>query len=57
MGQDIDRDKAPKGECKYCDELREQGITFHPPHNPSPLCRNRRSGVEPKPHCTCGACF
>ncbi|MFC5356416.1 hypothetical protein [Azospirillum himalayense] len=54
----IDRDKAPPGECQHCDELRAAGITFHPPHRPSSLCRNvHRDGQRPEPHCTCDACF
>jgi hypothetical protein len=51
------RHKAPEGECEYCDSMRKAGSTFHPPHDPSPRCRNVAAGREAKPHCTCDACF
>ena len=44
--------KAPKGECKQCDDFREKGETSHPPHNASKRCE---SGS--KNHCSCDICF
>jgi len=51
------RHKAEPGECAYCDELRAIGSDFHPPHDPSPRCANVAASRQPKPHCTCDACF
>lgn len=46
------RHKAPEGVCERCDELREQEVTFHPPHDPYDYCP---SGKDP--HCSCSSCF
>lgn len=46
------RHKAEPGECKYCDELRERGETFHPSHDASRNCESGR-----RPHCSCDCCF
>lgn len=51
------RHRAPEGECAYCDARRAEGSTFHPSHDPSPLCRNAAAGRPSEPHCTCDACF
>ena len=48
----LDANKAPPGKCAYCDELRERGETFHPPHRASARCRSGRHD-----HCTCDTCF
>lgn len=44
------RGELPEGECRYCDENR--GISFTPPHDPSPYCESGK-----RPHCTCDTCF
>lgn len=46
------RHKAEPGECKYCDDEREAGNSFHPPHDASARCE---SGGHS--HCSCGTCF
>ena len=50
--RDKRRDRAPEGECKYCDELREKGQNFAPPHDPSSMCASGRRN-----HCSCDGCF
>ena len=44
--------RATEGECKYCDELRERGETFAPPHDASLNCQSGGHN-----HCSCGTCF
>jgi hypothetical protein len=46
------RHKAEPGECRYCDQEREAGSNFHPPHDASPRCQ---SGGDQ--HCSCDTCF
>jgi hypothetical protein len=46
------RDKAPPGECAYCDRERAAGVSFHPPHDASEYCNSGK-----QPHCSCDACF
>lgn len=49
---DLNRGKAVVGECKYCDDERLAGSTFHPRHNASPRCESGGRN-----HCTCDTCF
>jgi hypothetical protein len=44
--------KAPPGECKYCDELREDNDNFHPAHDASEFCKSGK-----RTHCSCDTCF
>ena len=56
------RHKAPKGECRTCDEEREReeavqatGRTtfpFHPSHDASHRCESGKHN-----HCSCDTCF
>ena len=46
------RARAPEGECRYCDKLRETGQAFMPLHDASPNCQSGRRN-----HCTCDTCF
>ncbi len=46
------RHQAPEGECKYCDAMRAENMTYHPPHDPSPMCASGRRN-----HCSCDGCF
>lgn len=42
--------KLPPGECKTCDEWRDE--KFHPAHDASPRCQSGKHS-----HCTCDTCF
>lgn len=44
--------KAPLGECAYCDRERALNNSFHPPHNASRTCCSGRRN-----HCSCDTCF
>jgi len=44
--------KAPPGECAYCDRERASGNSFHPPHEASRNCCSGRRN-----HCSCDTCF
>lgn len=44
--------RAPKGECKTCDDTRERGETHFPDHYASMGCKSGKH-----PHCTCDTCF
>jgi hypothetical protein len=46
------RHKANPGECKFCDQMREEGREWHPAHDAS---RNCQSGQ--RAHCSCDTCF
>lgn len=38
--------------CPACQKYAQEGETFHPPHDPSPMCESGK-----RPHCTCERCF
>lgn len=40
------------GECKFCDEMRAEGTSFHPPHDASSHCKSGKPA-----HCTCDVCW
>jgi hypothetical protein len=44
------RQRLPPGECKTCDEWRDE--KFHPAHDASPRCQSGKHA-----HCTCDTCF
>jgi len=60
------RQKAPLGDCKTCDQEREEEarraeilardidsmMAFHPPHDASPNCESGGHN-----HCSCNVCF
>lgn len=46
------RHQAPPGECAYCDRMRAERTTFHPPHDASSNCQSGRRN-----HCSCDTCF
>jgi len=46
------RSRAEPGECKFCDTMRQDGVTFHPPHDASANCESGKHA-----HCTCDTCF
>ena len=46
------RHKAEPGECKFCDQMREEGREFQPDHDASRRCESGK-----RAHCSCDACF
>ena len=48
----IRRHKIGPGECRTCDNNRDENNEFHPPHDASDRCESGRH-----PHCSCDTCF
>lgn len=45
-----ERYRLPNGQCKYCDEHRDDQMM--PSHTASSRCESGK-----RPHCTCDTCF
>lgn len=52
MDRPARKQKAPEGECTYCDRCREENSDFHPYHDASLRCQSGQ-----RTHCTCGTCW
>lgn len=46
------RHKAGPGECRICDNNRDDSNEFHPPHDASDRCESGK-----RKHCSCDTCF